>query len=75
MAKYLTIECRFADDVDPYSESVQTGMVNAVKTIEQVLDARVVGIGEGPDPETAPENAEQDVPPNPDNQDGGVPQG
>lgn len=60
MPKYLTIEMKFADDVDVYSESVQDGMVQATMTTEGVLEARVVGVGEGPDPEPAPPaNADQ----------------
>lgn len=67
MAKYLTIEMRFADDVDVYSDVVQDGMIQATMTTEGVLSARIVGIGEGPDPVDETVNPEQNVPADPGN--------
>lgn len=50
MAKYLTIEMRLPNDVDVYDDATQQGLLDAVNTFEAVLEARVVGVGEGPDP-------------------------
>ena len=60
MAKYFTIELRLDDAVDIYDNATHTGLLDAVKTLEAVLDARVVGVGEGPDPESEGDAAAPD---------------
>jgi hypothetical protein len=62
MAKYLTIEMEFADDVDVYSDAVQDGMVQAVMTTEGVLGARVVGTGESSTGASLPEDDDNAAP-------------
>lgn len=52
--KFITVEVKVDNDVDVYSDTHQQGLVDGVKTMESVLDARVVGVSEGPDPEPAP---------------------
>lgn len=51
MAKYVTVEVRLNNDVDVYSDNEHQSLIGAVKGLGEVLDARVVGVSEGPDPE------------------------
>jgi hypothetical protein len=73
MAKYLTIEIRFDDDFDVYDDGNQQDVINSITEYGEVKAARVVGTGEGPDPEDATANPEQNVPADPGNAEGGEP--
>lgn len=52
--KFITVEIKVDNGVDIYDAVHQQGLVDGIKTFESVLDARIVGVSEGPDPAPLP---------------------